>query len=149
MTGWRLGYCAGPPEIIQAMTKIHQYTMLCAPITAQQAALDALRHGEAERFRMVEDYGRRRRLFVKGLNEIGLDCFEPLGAFYAFPSIEATGMDSVGFSETLLFEEKVAVVPGNAFGASGEGFIRCSYAASLANLQEALRRIGRFVAKYR
>jgi aminotransferase len=149
MTGWRLGYAAGPPEIIAAMTKIHQYTMLCAPITAQKAAIEALRHGEAQRTKMVAEYNRRRRLFVKGLNDIGLSCFEPLGAFYAFPSIAVTGLDSIAFSEALLKEEKVAVVPGDAFGRCGEGYVRCSYASSLANLQEALVRMGRFVAKYR
>ena len=149
MTGWRLGYVAGPTEIIQAMTKIHQYTMLCAPITAQKAAIEALRHGEQERNKMVAEYNRRRRLIVKGLNDIGLTCFEPLGAFYAFPSIASTGMGSVEFCEALLKEEKVAVVPGDAFGKCGEGYIRCSYASSMANIQEALVRIGRFLERLR
>ncbi|TCL70060.1 aminotransferase [Hydrogenispora ethanolica] len=149
MTGWRLGYAAGPAEIIQAMTKIHQFTMLCAPITAQKAAIEALRHGEAQRSKMVAEYNRRRRLFVKGLNEIGMHCFEPKGAFYAFPSIAVTGMNSLAFSEALLREEKVAVVPGDAFGQSGEGYVRCSYASSMANLQEALVRMGRFIEKHR
>lgn len=148
MTGWRLGYAAGPVEIIRAMTKIHQYTMLCAPITAQKAAIEALRSGDGERRRMVAEYNRRRRLFVKGLNDLGLSCFEPKGAFYAFPSIARTGMDAMTFSERLLKEEKVAVVPGTAFGQCGEGYIRCSYAASLENLKEALIRIGRFVAAH-
>jgi aminotransferase len=147
MTGWRVGYALGPEEIIGAMNKIHQYTMLCAPITAQKAALEALRNGAAERGRMVAEYNRRRRLLVHGLNQIGLDCFEPQGAFYAFPAITRTGLDSGTFCERLLAEERVAVVPGTAFGSCGEGFIRCSYAASLANLKEALLRMGRFVGK--
>ena len=148
MTGWRLGYATGPAEIIQAMMKIHSFTMLCAPITAQKAAIEALRRGENERRKMCEEYNRRRRIFVKGLNDIGLTCFEPKGAFYAFPSIAATGMSSVTFCEELLKEEKVAVVPGDAFGSCGEGFVRCSYASSLANLQEALVRMGRFVERH-
>jgi aminotransferase len=146
MTGWRLGYALGPAEIIQAMTKIHQYTMLCAPITAQKAALEALKNGAAERRKMVAEYNRRRRFLVHGLNEIGLECFEPKGAFYAFPSIGRTGLTAQTFCERLLSEERVAVIPGSAFGSSGEGFIRCSYAASLDNLKEALVRIGRFVS---
>ncbi len=149
MTGWRLGYVTGPTEIIQAMTKIHQFTMLCAPITAQKAAIEALRHGENERRKMCEEYNRRRRMFVKGLNDIGMTCFEPKGAFYAFPSIAVTGMSSVTFCEELLKEEKVAVVPGNAFGSCGEGFVRCSYASSMDNLKEALVRMGKFVEKHR
>jgi aminotransferase len=130
------------------MTKIHQYTMLCAPITAQKAAIEALRHGDNERKKMTEEYNRRRRMFIKGLNDIGMTCFEPKGAFYAFPSIAITGMDSINFCEELLKEEKVAVVPGNAFGTCGEGFVRCSYASSMANLKEALVRMERFVKKY-
>ncbi|MGE5422968.1 MAG: aminotransferase class I/II-fold pyridoxal phosphate-dependent enzyme [Ignavibacteriales bacterium] len=149
MTGWRIGYACGDPEIIGAMNKIHQYTMLCAPIMGQMAALEALRHGEPEMRRMVEDYDYRRRLILKGLNEIGLDCFEPKGAFYVFPSIAVTGMSSEEFSEKLLFEENVAVVPGNAFGSSGEGYIRCCYASSVDQIQNALERIERFVNKYR
>lgn len=145
MTGWRLGYAAAPPEIIAAMMKIHQYTMLCAPITAQKAALEALRSADEERNAMCEEYNRRRRLFVKGLNDIGLPCFEPQGAFYAFPSIRNTGLDSVTFCEELLKQERVAVVPGTAFGPCGEGFVRCSYASSLENIKEALKRMERFV----
>jgi aminotransferase len=145
MTGWRLGYALGPAEIIEGMNKIHQYTMLCAPITAQKAALEALRNGAAERRSMVAEYNRRRRFMVHGLRQIGLDCFEPQGAFYAFPSIARTGMDSNTFCERLLYEEKVAVVPGTAFGGCGEGFFRCSYASSLENLKEALVRMERFV----
>jgi aminotransferase len=149
MTGWRVGYALGPEEIIEAMNKIHQYTMLCAPITAQKAALEALKNGAAERGRMVAEYNRRRRLLVHGLNEIGLDCFEPRGAFYVFPAITRTGLDSQNFCERLLTEERVAVVPGTAFGICGEGFVRCSYAASLANLQEAVVRIARFTKRVR
>ncbi|MCR4400291.1 MAG: aminotransferase class I/II-fold pyridoxal phosphate-dependent enzyme [Syntrophomonadaceae bacterium] len=149
MTGWRVGYACGHPDIINAMNKIHQYTMLCAPIMGQVAAIEALRHGEPEMRRMVEDYDHRRRIIVKGLRDIGLDCFEPRGAFYVFPSVQATGLSSEEFAERLLEEEQVAVVPGNAFGASGEGFIRCCYAASLHNIEEALNRIERFVRRHR
>ncbi|MGE5550389.1 MAG: aminotransferase class I/II-fold pyridoxal phosphate-dependent enzyme [Bacteroidota bacterium] len=147
MTGWRLGYAVGPREVIAAMTKVHQYTMLCAPITAQKAAIEALRNGAQERQRMMEEYNRRRRFFVKGLNEIGLACFEPLGAFYAFPSVASTGMDGLTFAEELLKEEKVAVVPGEAFGPSGRNHVRCSYASSMDNLKEALVRMERFVKR--
>jgi aminotransferase len=147
MTGWRLGYALGPAEIIQAMSKIHQYTMLCAPITAQKAALEALKNGAAERRKMVTEYHRRLHFFVRGLNEIGLDCFEPRGAFYAFPSIARLGLKTEEFCERLLAEEKVAVTPGTAFGSCGEGFIRCSYAASYENLQEALVRMARFMER--
>ncbi len=149
MTGWRLGYAVGPEEIIAAMTKVHQYTMLCAPITAQKAAIEALRNGQRERRRMVAEYDRRRRVFVKGLNEIGLSCFEPRGAFYAFPSVAATGLDGLTFAEELLREEKVAVVPGEAFGPSGKNHVRCSYASSMENLREALVRMERFVTRRR
>jgi aminotransferase len=149
MTGWRIGYVAADRRFIQALTKIHQYTMLCAPTMAQMAAIEALRNGESEVEKMVQEYNRRRRLMVKRLNDIGLPCFEPKGAFYAFPSIEATGMNSEEFSEKLLLEEKVAVVPGTAFGPYGEGFVRCCYATSLSNIEEALKRIDRFVRKSR
>lgn len=148
MTGWRLGYACSNPDFIAAMTKIHQYTMLCAPITAQVAAIEALRNGEASVEKMVSEYNRRRRLMLNGFREMGLTCFEPKGAFYIFPSIKETGMDSLSFAETLLKEEKVALVPGSAFGDSGEGYVRCSYANSAANLAEALERIGRFVRKH-
>jgi aminotransferase len=147
MTGWRIGYVAADRRFVEALTKIHQYTMLSAPTMAQMAAIEALRNGEAEVEKMVQEYNRRRRLMVKRLNDIGLSCFEPKGAFYAFPSIRATGMSSEEFAEKLLREEKVAVVPGTAFGACGEGFVRCCYATSLPNIEEALRRIGRFVSK--
>jgi aminotransferase len=149
MTGWRIGYVAAERYFIQALTKIHQYTMLCAPTMAQMAAIEALRNGETEVEKMVQEYNRRRRLMVKRLNEIGLPCFEPKGAFYAFPSIKATGMNSEEFAEKLLLEEKVAVVPGTAFGPYGEGFVRCCYATSLPNIEEALKRIDRFVRKSR
>lgn len=144
MTGWRVGYAAGNKEIIEAMMKIHQYSMLCAPITGQVAAIEALRNGEKEMKEMVKQYNQRRRLIVKRLNEIGLECFEPKGAFYAFPSIKSTGLSSDEFAMKLLEKEKVAVVPGNVFGASGEGFIRCSYAASLEDINEAVNRMERF-----
>jgi len=147
MTGWRIGYVAAERRFIQALTKIHQYTMLSAPTMAQMAAIEALRNGESEVEKMVQEYNRRRRLVVKRLNEIGLPCFEPKGAFYAFPSIKATGMNSEEFAERLLLEEKVAVVPGTAFGPYGEGFVRCCYATSLPDIEEALRRMDRFIRK--
>ena len=145
MTGWRMGYACGHSEIIEHMTKIHQYTMLCAPVTAQMAALEALQNGKDEMLKMVAEYDRRRRLVLAGFSEIGLSCFEPKGAFYAFPSIKNTGLSSEEFAERLLVEEKVAVVPGNVFGSNGAGHIRCSYAASVENLTEALERMGRFL----
>ncbi len=149
MTGWRIGYAAAPKEITAAMAKIHQYTMLCAPIMGQMAALEALRSGEADITEMVADYNRRRLVMVKGLNDIGLACFEPKGAFYTFPSIKSTAMTSEEFAERLLIEEKVAVVPGTAFGKCGEGYVRCCYATSLADIEEALSRMGRFVKKHK
>jgi aminotransferase len=148
MTGWRLGYAAGNRDIIAAMTKIHQYTMLCAPIMAQNAAIEALKCGEPDIREMVEDYNRRRLLMVKGFNNIGLTCFEPKGAFYAFPSISKTGMKSEDFSENLLKEEKVVVVPGTAFGEGGEGYVRCCYATAMTQIEEALERIKRFLDKH-
>jgi aminotransferase len=147
MTGWRIGYVAADRRFIQAMTKIHQYTMLCAPTMTQMAAIEALKNGEADVESMVQEYNRRRRFMVKRLNEIGLPCFEPKGAFFAFPSIKVTGMSSEEFAEKLLLQEKVAVVPGTAFGPCGEGFVRCCYATSLPNIEEALRRMARFVRK--
>lgn len=147
MTGFRIGYACANKELIEAMMKIHQYSMLCASIASQKAAIEALKHGEKEVKSMVEQYNQRRRFIVKRLNEIGLECFEPKGAFYAFPSIKITKLSSEEFSERLLKEEKVAVVPGNAFGKCGEGFIRCSYANSIENIDEALQRIERFVNK--
>jgi len=148
MTGWRIGYVAGNGEVIGAIRKLHQYAIMCAPTTAQLAAIEALRDGEEAVQAMVQEYDKRRRVIVKGLNDLGLFCFEPRGAFYAFPSIAWTGLSSLEFSERLLFEEKVAVVPGTAFGECGEGFVRCSYATSLPNIEEALRRIGRFLEKF-
>ena len=145
MTGWRLGYACGHPEVISHMTKIHQYTMLCAPVTAQMAALEALQNGTEEMQKMVAEYDRRRKLVLKGFSEIGLTCFEPKGAFYAFPSIRNTGLSSEEFAERLLVEAKVAVVPGSVFGTTGEGHIRCSYAASADNLIEAIERMGKFL----
>ena len=149
MTGWRVGFAMAPREIIAAMTKIHQYTIMSAPTMAQVAALEALKTGEPDVREMVADYNRRRLVIVKGLNDIGLPCHEPKGAFYAFPNITSTGMDSETFSEELLKEEKVAVVPGSAFGKSGEGHVRCCYATSMPEIEEALNRIGRFVKKHR
>jgi aminotransferase len=149
MTGWRIGYAAASAEIIAAMTKIHQYTMLCAPIMGQKAALEALKGGDADIDDMVEDYNRRRLVMVEGLNSIGLNCFEPKGAFYAFPSIESTGLSSEEFAEKLLIEEKVAVVPGEAFGECGQGYVRCCYATQLSDIEEALSRMKRFVGKHR
>lgn len=148
MTGWRIGYAASGSEVIAAMTKIHQYTMLCAPIMSQMAAIEALKAGDKEVAAMVDDYDRRRKVMVKGLRDIGLSCFEPKGAFYAFPSIKTTGMTSDEFAEKLLKEEQVAVVPGSAFGNNGEGYIRCCYATSLKEIEEALRRMERFVHRH-
>ena len=148
MTGWRVGYAAARREIIEAMTKVHQYTMLCAPIVAQMAATEALRAGDAVVKEMVADYDRRRRVMLKGFNDIGLACFEPKGAFYCFPSVKVTGLSSEEFAEQLLVEEKVAVVPGSAFGECGEGYVRCCYATALSDIEEALRRMGRFVERH-
>jgi aminotransferase len=148
MTGWRIGYAVAPKEIIAAMTKIHQYTIMSAPTPAQVAAIEALKTGESDVVEMVDNYNQRRKLIVQGLNEIGLPCFEPKGAFYAFPNITCTGMSSEEFSEALLTEEKVAVVPGSAFGKCGEGFVRCCYATSTKDIEEALRRMGRFVKRH-
>ncbi|TDF90101.1 aminotransferase class I/II-fold pyridoxal phosphate-dependent enzyme [Paenibacillus piri] len=145
MTGWRVGYACGPRELIAGMLKIHQYTAMCAPTIAQIAALESLRHGLAVKDEMMASYNERRKLFVAGLNAIGLACHEPEGAFYAFPSITSTGMSSERFALRLLKEAKVAVVPGHVFGSGGEGFIRCSYATSLVDLEKALERMGRFI----
>jgi len=145
MTGWRIGYAASNPDFIAAMTKIHQYTMLCTPITAQVAAIEALKRGEKNVEQMTAEYNQRRRLILQGFRQMGLDCFEPKGAFYLFPSIQKIGLTSLEFAERLLWAEKVALVPGDAFGESGEGFVRCSYATSTANIKEALIRIERFI----
>lgn len=148
MTGWRIGYSAAPPAISAAMRKIHQYTIMSAPTMAQVAALEAIEHGEEEVERMRQEYDRRRRLIVGGLNNIGLKTFEPQGAFYAFPSVAVSSMSDNEFAEQLLQEERVAVVPGNAFGAGGDGFVRCSYATAYEKIEEALRRMERFVRRH-
>ena len=145
MTGWRLGYALGPAPVIKQMTKLHQYAIMSAPTTSQYAAVEALRNGEKEMLRMRESYCERRNLMVDGLNRIGLDCLLPKGAFYTFPSVKSTGLSSTEFAEQLLKAEKVAVVPGVAFGACGEGFVRCCYATSASDLIEAIDRMGRFV----
>ncbi len=145
MTGWRLGYACGHPHIIKAMTKVHQYAIMSAPTTAQYAAISALENGDKDIEYMKAEYDKRRKLIVDGFNSIGLDCFEPEGAFYAFPCIKKTGLSSEEFCEKLLYDKKVAVVPGNAFGDSGEGFIRCSYAYSTENINKALERIEDFL----
>lgn len=149
MTGWRLGYAMGPEPIIKQMTKIHQYGIMSAPTTSQYAAIEALKNCDDDVKSMCAEYNYRRRYIVDRFREMGLSCFEPLGAFYVFPCIKSLGMTSEEFCETLLKEEKVAVVPGNAFGNSGEGFIRCSYAYSIENIQEALDRIEKFVKKHK
>ena len=145
MTGWRLGYICGHPILLDAMKKIHQYAIMCSPTTAQFAAIEALRNGDESVTKMVKEYNRRRRVLVDGFRKLGLDCFEPLGAFYVFPCIKSTGMTSDEFCEKLLLKEKVLVVPGNAFGECGEGFIRACYASSMENIIEALKRIERFL----
>jgi len=148
MTGWRIGYVAAPAHILEAMLKIHQYTIMCAGTAPQEAALEALRHGEEEVQLMHDDYARRRRMFVDGLNSIGLPCCEPGGAFYAFPNISSKGMTDEEFAEKLLFEEQVAVVPGSAFGAAGAGYVRCAYCTAYDQLEEALVRMERFLKKH-
>ncbi|MDQ0191933.1 aminotransferase class I/II-fold pyridoxal phosphate-dependent enzyme [Paenibacillus wynnii] len=145
MTGWRMGYACGHPDLISAMLKIHQYTVMCAPSMGQVAALEALTNGMEEKDRMADSYNQRRRLIVKGLRDAGLECHEPQGAFYAFPSIQATGLSSDEFAQRLLREYKVAAVPGSVFGLGGEGYLRCSYATSVSQLNEAVERIGAFV----
>jgi len=148
MTGWRIGYVAAPRYIISAMLKIHQYTIMCAGTAPQEAALEALRHGEEDVQSMHIDYARRRRMFVDGLNRIGLSCCEPRGAFYAFPYIGHLGLSDEDFAQKLLFEEEVAVVPGSSFGACGAGYVRCAYCTAYDRLEEALVRMERFVKKY-
>lgn len=145
MTGWRMGYVCAPAPIIAQMTKIHQFAIMSAPTTSQYAAIDALKNGDGDIKSMVEEYDMRRRLIVNGFNKMGMDCFEPKGAFYCFPSIKRTGMTSEEFCEKLLWSKKVAVVPGNAFGNSGEGFIRVSYCYSTDHIKEALSRIEEFL----
>jgi aminotransferase len=148
MTGWRIGFAAGPVDLIRGLTRIHQYTIMSAPTTAQVAAIEALRTGGVYVEDMRREYDRRRKLIVKGLNELGLPTFEPHGAFYAFPKIAASGMDEETFAQKLLEEERVAVVPGSAFGPGGEGFVRCSYATAYEKIEEALRRIERFMRRH-
>ena len=148
MTGWRIGYVAAPAPILEAMLKIHQYAIMCAGTAPQEAALEALRHGEDDILMMHEAYARRRRMFVDGLNRIGLPCCEPRGAFYAFPYIGDLGLTDEEFAEKLLFEEHVAVVPGSAFGSAGAGYVRCAYCAAFDQLEEALVRMERFLKKY-
>jgi aminotransferase len=148
MTGWRIGYAAGPAEIMSGLLRIHQYTIMSAPTTAQAAALEALRSGAPHVEAMRNEYNRRRQLIVGGLNQLGLPTFEPRGAFYAFPKIAVTGMDDETFAQKLLEEERVACVPGSAFGAGGEGFLRCSYATAYEKIEEALHRMERFMRRY-
>ena len=148
MTGWRLGYAAAPSLILKQMLKIHQYAIMCAPTTSQYAAVSALKNGDSDVEMMRESYDQRRRFLLNAFREMGIDCFEPLGAFYTFPNISRFGMTSEEFATKLLMEEKVAVVPGTAFGACGEGFVRISYAYSLKSLKEALSRIERFVKRH-
>jgi aminotransferase len=148
MTGWRLGYVAAPKELMGAMRKIHQYTIMSAPTMSQAAGLDAVLHGEFYVKEMVAEYDRRRELLIQGLNSLGLDCFEPQGAFYAFPSVAKTGLDDEKFSEALLLEEKVAVVPGSAFGPSGKGFVRICYATAYEKIELALEHMKRFMRRH-
>lgn len=145
MTGWRLGYAMGPEEIIKQVTKIHQYAIMCAPTTSQYAAIEALKNGDDDIVSMREEYDMRRRVIVDGFNKLGLTCREPLGAFYAFPSVESTGLSSEEFCEKLLYSKGVAIVPGTAFGRGGEGFVRASYCYSIEHIQTALERIGEFL----
>ena len=148
MTGWRLGYAVGPAQIIKAMTKLHQYGIMSAPTTAQYAAIEALKNGDEDIVYMREQYDMRRRLVVDGFNSMGLTCFEPEGAFYVFPCIQKTGLTSEEFCERLLYEERVAVVPGSAFGDCGEGFVRVSYSYSIKHITEALSRIEHFIKQF-
>ena len=147
MTGWRVGYACAPAEVIEQMMRVHQYTVMCVPTAGQYAALEALRTGEDEVRRMVGEYDRRRKVMWRRFNEMGLQCFEPRGAFYCFPNITSTGMSDDGFAERLLVEEKVVTVPGNAFGERGRGHVRACYATSLEKIEEACDRIARFVGR--
>ena len=148
MTGWRIGYCVAPRPIMEQILKVHQYALMCAPTVSQYAALEAMKKYDDDIDSMVEEYDHRRQMLVKGFREIGMECFEPEGAFYVFPSIQSTGLSSEEFCERLIQEQKVAVVPGNAFGECGEGYIRISYAYSMEHLTEALTRIGRFLQEH-
>ena len=149
MTGWRLGYACGPAAVLSQMTKIHQFAIMSAPTTAQYAAIEALRHGDADIRKMLSQYDARRRILVDGFRRIGMDCFEPKGAFYAFPSIRCSGMSSEEFCEKLLYSQHVAIIPGTAFGACGEGFVRASYCYSVSHIKEALARIETFLKEIR
>jgi aminotransferase len=149
MTGWRVGWACAPAGLLEAMMKVHQYVMMCAPTPSQYAALEALRSGEEDAQAMMREYDRRRRLIVDGFNRLGLTCFEPRGAFYAFPSVRSTGLSDEDFTERLLREEKVVVVPGSAFGACGAGHVRACYATPYEKIEEALERIARFVTRVR
>ena len=149
MTGWRVGYICADAHLLEAVLKVHQYTIMCAPTMSQAAALEAITHGEDDVLAMVASYNERRSLIVSGFNSIGLSCYEPRGAFYAFPSIAITGLTSDEFAERLLKEEQVAVVPGAAFGAAGEGFIRCTYCAAREKIEQAIERMGRFVQAHK
>jgi aminotransferase len=148
MTGWRIGYATAPEPILSAMKKLHQYLIMSAPTMGQMAAIEALKHGEDVVEAMRQSYDARRRLIVDGFNQIGLTCFEPRGAFYAFPSVQSTGMSDVDFCEALLYEDRVALVPGSAFGESGKGFVRASYASSSQNIEAALERMSRFLQRH-
>ena len=148
MTGWRAGFACGPADIITGLVRIHQYTIMSAPTMSQLAALEAIQHGSKFVVQMRDEYDRRRRLIVGGLNQLGLPTFEPHGAFYAFPNVAITGMDDETFAQQLLEEERVAVVPGNSFGAGGEGFVRCSYATAYEKIEEALRRMQHFMHRH-
>ena len=147
MTGWRLGYAIAPKEISEQMLKIHQFAIMCAPTTSQYAAIEALRHGDKDVEVMREAYNQRRRFLLSEFKKMGIECFEPFGAFYVFPNIKKYGLTSEEFATKLLEEQKVAVVPGTAFGDCGEGFLRISYAYSLDNLKIALDRVGKFIEK--
>jgi aminotransferase len=148
MTGWRIGFAVGPADLIKGLVRIHQYTIMSAPTMAQAAAIEAMKNGDPYVEEMRQEYDRRRKLIVGGLNRLGLPTFEPHGAFYAFPNIAVTGMDDETFAQKLLEEERVAVVPGNAFGPGGEGYVRCSYATAYEKVEEALRRMERFMQRH-
>jgi aminotransferase len=147
MTGFRIGYACGPPELVEAMMRIHQYSMLCASILSQEAALEALQNGDPDTRQMRDEYRARRNYIVGALNDMGLTCHRPRGSSYAFPSIQPTGLSSKEFAVRLLEEEKVACVPGDAFGPSGEGHLRCCFATALDQIEEATERMGRFVGR--
>ena len=149
MTGWRMGYACGPKEIIKQMTKVHQFAIMSAPTTSQYGAIEAIKNGDNDIEMMVNEYNYRRRVILQGFRDMGLECFEPLGAFYVFPSIKSLNMSSGDFCEQLIKEQQVAVIPGDAFGASGEGFIRCSYAYSIDAISKALERIEKFVSNHK